>query len=64
MLIALFMIVSFALPGLLVVKWGGDQGLTCVAELSSWLINAFNGEWLRIDNPVPKTQIDGKPRER
>ncbi|KAF2788148.1 putative dipeptidyl-aminopeptidase B [Melanomma pulvis-pyrius CBS 109.77] len=29
-------------------------------KLSSWLINAFNGEWLRIDHAVPKVQIEGK----
>ncbi|CAI6282022.1 unnamed protein product [Periconia digitata] len=29
-------------------------------KLSSWLINAFNGEWLRIENAVPKAQIDGR----
>ena len=22
-------------------------------ELSNWIINAFNGEWLKVDNPVP-----------
>lgn len=26
-------------------------------ELNSWLINAFNGEWLKVDKPVP---IDAK----
>lgn len=30
-----------------------------IAELQSWLINAFNGEWLKIENPVP---IDKKKR--
>jgi dipeptidyl aminopeptidase len=33
-------------------------------KLSSWLINAFNGEWLRIEHAVPKAQVDGKTRER
>ncbi|KAF2270574.1 putative dipeptidyl-aminopeptidase B [Lojkania enalia] len=33
-------------------------------KLSSWLINAFNGEWLRIENAVPKTQIEGRSRIR
>lgn len=28
-------------------------------ELQSWLINAFNGEWLKVDHPVP---IDNKRR--
>lgn len=27
-------------------------------ELNNWLINAFNGEWLRIENAVPKVQIE------
>lgn len=27
-----------------------------VTELSSWLINAFNGEWLKIDNPKPTSR--------
>jgi hypothetical protein len=27
--------------------------LTKAAELSDWLVNAFNGEWLRTDKPVP-----------
>ncbi|KAJ4287230.1 hypothetical protein N0V90_012628 [Kalmusia sp. IMI 367209] len=29
-------------------------------KLSSWLINAFNGEWIRIQNAVPKAQIEGR----
>lgn len=29
-------------------------------ELSSWLINAFNGEWLRIDSPVPVVNVEGR----
>lgn len=33
-------------------------------KLSSWLINAFNGEWLRIENAVPKAQIEGNSRLR
>lgn len=33
-------------------------------KLSSWLINAFNGEWLRIEHAVPKTPVEGKIRER
>lgn len=32
-----------------------DLGFT---ELNNWLINAFNGEWLRADNPVPLAQIE------
>lgn len=34
------------------------------AELSSWLINAFNGEWLRVENAVPKAQVDGRSGSR
>lgn len=30
-----------------------DNGLTSIPGLSSWLINAFNGEWHRIANPKP-----------
>ncbi|KAF2186812.1 putative dipeptidyl-aminopeptidase B [Zopfia rhizophila CBS 207.26] len=33
-------------------------------KLSSWLVNAFNGEWLRIDHAVPKAQIEGKTERR
>lgn len=29
-------------------------------KLSSWLVNAFNGEWLRIQNAVPKAQVDAR----
>ncbi|KAF2705241.1 putative dipeptidyl-aminopeptidase B [Pleomassaria siparia CBS 279.74] len=29
-------------------------------KLSSWLINAYNGEWLRIEKAVPKVQLDEK----
>lgn len=25
-----------------------------------WLTNAFNGEWLRIENVVPKAQSEGR----
>jgi len=31
--------------------------LTTLVELNNWLINAFNGEWLRTANAVP-VQID------
>jgi hypothetical protein len=31
-------------------------------ELSNWLINAFNGEWLRTANAVP-LQIDAAERK-
>jgi len=30
-------------------------------KLRDWLINAFNGEWLRTDNPRPLGQFDGLP---
>ncbi|KAF2739234.1 putative dipeptidyl-aminopeptidase B [Polyplosphaeria fusca] len=41
------------------------NGHTIVYEkLSSWLINAFNGEWLKIENAVPKAQIEGRSRTR
>ncbi|KAL5438578.1 hypothetical protein PMIN06_010211 [Paraphaeosphaeria minitans] len=29
-------------------------------KLSSWLVNAFNGEWLRIQNAVPKALAEGR----
>ncbi len=29
-----------------------------ISELSNWLINAFNGEWLRTADAVPLTTID------
>ena len=28
--------------------------LLVMVGLSNWLINAFNGEWHRVSNPVPK----------
>jgi dipeptidyl aminopeptidase len=28
--------------------------------LTWWLTNAFNGEWLRIENVVPKAQSDAR----
>jgi dipeptidyl aminopeptidase len=33
-----------------------------IAELTNWLVNAFNGEWLRTENPVPLLNIDGKKK--
>ncbi|KAF1840521.1 putative dipeptidyl-aminopeptidase B [Cucurbitaria berberidis CBS 394.84] len=33
-------------------------------KLKWWLVNAFNGEWLRIENAVPKVQIEGRSRVR
>jgi dipeptidyl aminopeptidase len=30
----------------------GNGVLTTTIEMNNWLINAFNGEWLRVDNPV------------
>jgi len=32
--------------------------LISAAELNNWLINAFNGEWLRTPNPTPLAQIE------
>lgn len=32
---------------------GRDEAANNLAELESWIINAFNGEWLKIDHPVP-----------
>lgn len=29
------------------------------AELTNWLINAFNGEWIKVGNPQP----NGRKRE-
>ncbi|OCK80515.1 putative dipeptidyl-aminopeptidase B [Lepidopterella palustris CBS 459.81] len=31
-------------------------------KLTSWLINAFNGEWLKIDHAVPKNEAERKVR--
>jgi hypothetical protein len=42
----------------------GREMLTDLVELSSWLINAFNGEWLKIEDAVPKAQIEGRSLER
>lgn len=30
-----------------------DEKTNFIAELSDWLVNAFNGEWLRTDAPKP-----------
>jgi dipeptidyl aminopeptidase len=27
-----------------------------LAELTNWLINAFNGEWLKVANPTPSAK--------
>lgn len=32
---------------------GGTHANSVTLELRDWLVNAFNGEWLRIDNPQP-----------
>ena len=37
--------------------------LTCLTELTNWLINAFNGEWLRTSDAVP-LQIDAGSKRR
>jgi hypothetical protein len=31
-----------------------------LTELTWWLTNAFNGEWLRIENVVPKAQSESR----
>ncbi|KAI9694686.1 MAG: hypothetical protein M1822_000302 [Bathelium mastoideum] len=33
-------------------------------RLSNWLINAFNGEWLRTEHAVPKSEVDSATRVR
>jgi dipeptidyl aminopeptidase len=38
--------------------------LTGVVELTWWLTNAFNGEWLRVQNVKPKAQVEGKEKRR
>ena len=35
--------------------------LTCETELENWLINAFNGEWLKVANPK---SIDATKKKR
>jgi dipeptidyl aminopeptidase len=35
------------------VRLKGRLLTTRLAELTNWLVNAFNGEWLRTENPVP-----------
>ena len=35
-----------------------------ILGLSNWLINAFNGEWLRTEHAVPKAQVDSLTRVR
>ena len=31
-------------------------------KLRDWLVNAFNGEWLKVDDPVPVVDLDGWKR--
>lgn len=31
-------------------------------KLSNWLVNAFNGEWLKTDHPRPLIELDGRRR--
>ncbi|QDS68144.1 hypothetical protein FKW77_010311 [Venturia effusa] len=31
-------------------------------KLTSWLVNAFNGEWLKTDHPKPLIELDGAKR--
>lgn len=35
-----------------------------LAELDNWLINAFNGEWLRTEDAVPMESIGADPITR
>lgn len=37
--------------------------LTLCAELNNWLINAFNGEWLKITNPKPNDKLRKRSAE-
>lgn len=32
--------------------------------LNNWLVNAFNGEWLRTEDAVPLRSVDVSPRIR
>jgi len=34
--------------------------LTYLAELTNWLINAFNGEWLKVNNAKPNGKTKTK----
>src|SRR5438046_464108 len=41
----------------------GVDDFVCVGlGLNNWLINAFNGEWLRTENPIPITNVAVKRR--
>lgn len=52
-------IVSFCdWVGIEVVDADGQTGL------NNWLINAFNGEWLRTEDAVPLRSVDVSPRVR
>lgn len=35
-----------------------DFGADTRIELSTWLVNAFNGEWLRTEDPVPLKSVE------
>lgn len=37
--------------------WLGSDEANIELGLSSWLINAFNGEWLRTEDAVPMENI-------
>lgn len=34
------------------MSWDDDAN-KITTELQDWIINAFNGEWLKVTNPVP-----------
>jgi dipeptidyl aminopeptidase len=38
--------------------------LTLLAELQNWLVNAFNGEWLKTTNPKPLIELDQKRKAK
>ena len=38
--------------------------LTMELELKNWLINAFNGEWIRLENPQPANKVKGRSGTR
>jgi dipeptidyl aminopeptidase len=41
-----------------IVSTTRSQHTDNILELNWWLINAFNGEWMRIQDAVPKVQIE------
>jgi dipeptidyl aminopeptidase len=43
----------FSFPASRMIMFSVRVALTEVTELNNWLVNAFNGEWLRTSNAVP-----------